>query len=31
MKHILVYAYQLHPFKGSECGLAWDYVKNISK
>ncbi|MGM9842608.1 MAG: glycosyltransferase [Muribaculaceae bacterium] len=31
MRHILVYAYQLHPFKGSECGLAWDYVINMSK
>lgn len=31
MKTILVYAYQLSPFQGSEAGLAWDYIINMSK
>ena len=31
MLNILVYAYQLSPYYGSECGLAWDYVVNMSK
>lgn len=31
MKNILVYAYQLSPFQGSEAGLAWDYIVNMSK
>lgn len=29
--NILVYAYQLSPDKGSEYGLAWDYIINMSK
>lgn len=31
MKKILVYAYQLSPNQGSEAGLAWDYIMNMSK
>lgn len=31
MKHILVFAYQISPFAGSEFAVAWDYVKNMSK
>lgn len=31
MKNIIVIAYQLNPYKGSECSVAWDYVVNMSK
>lgn len=31
MKKILVYAYQLSPTQGSEAGLAWDYIMNMSR
>lgn len=31
MKHILVFAYQISPFAGSEFAVAWDYVKNMSQ
>lgn len=31
MYNIIVIAYQLSPYKGSECSVAWDYVANMSK
>ena len=31
MKNIIVIAYQLNPFRGSECSVAWDYIVNMSK
>lgn len=31
MKHILVLAYAISPYKGSEFSVAWNYVKNMSK
>lgn len=31
MKNIIVISYQLNPYKGSECSVAWDYVVNMSK
>lgn len=31
MKHILVFAYQISPFAGSEFSVAWNYVKNMSQ
>ena len=30
MKHIVLVAYQLNPFRGSECSVAWDYIVNMS-
>jgi len=30
MRHILVLAYALSPYKGSEFSVAWNYVKNMS-
>ena len=29
--NILVFAFQLHPAKGSECAVAWDYITSMSK
>lgn len=29
--NILVFAFQLHPTKGSECAVAWDYITSMSK
>lgn len=31
MRHIVVIAYQLNPFRGSECAVAWDYIVNMSQ
>lgn len=31
MRTIIVIAYQLHYSKGSECAVAWDYVKHLSR
>ena len=31
MKSIIVVAYQLNPYSGSECAVAWDYIKHMSK
>lgn len=31
MRHIVVIAYQLHYYKGSEYSVAWNYVKNMSR
>ncbi len=28
---ILVFAFQLSPYKGSECAVAWDYITSMSK
>lgn len=30
MKSIIVVAYQLNPYAGSECAVAWDYIKHVS-
>lgn len=30
MKNIILIAYQLNPFRGSECSVAWDYIVNMS-
>ena len=30
-KHILVLAYMLSPYKGSEFSVAWNYVTEMSK
>lgn len=29
--NILVFAFQLHPTKGSECAVAWDYITSMSQ
>ncbi len=31
MKHILVFAYQISPYAGSEFAVAWNYVVNMSR
>ena len=31
MKNIIVIAYQLHYSRGSECAVAMDYIRNVSK
>lgn len=31
MKHILVFAYQISPYAGSEFAVAWNYVMNMSR
>ena len=31
MRNIIVVAFQLHYSKGSECAVAWDYVKHMSR
>ncbi len=31
MRNVLVIAYQLHYSKGSECAVAWDYIKHMSR
>lgn len=31
MRNIIVIAYQLNPYAGSECAVAWDYIKHMSE